>query len=388
MFVPEAPALTPLEYITPSIYEASTGCLAKAAWYAKGERGLLPEHAAAVLGTSFHAVVAAAHRGGLAAADASDRAPARRLFDETARTLYSRTHPLVRLKFPTPERLPFYNLHRERAALIAARIASERSSVAESSAAATAGRAPRTEFRLRSADGLIVGRPDQLDGERHAVVDYKTGHAAEPEADAVSDAESRQLRLYAYLAMQNGIAVSKGTIVRADGRRCELPIASSDAEEEADKARDQLRALNAAVNAGSRFHALASPSPQHCRSCPCIPFCDPFWVHAAQEWAGECGCNVEGKVLETESRCIQGVSLTTLLIEVRAGTVYAQQAVVEQIPTEWLKVEGGAVPRTGDVIRVVQGRLTSADGRAAVVRVDKTTTAVWHVRSENEVFEA
>jgi hypothetical protein len=388
MFVPQPPALTPLKHITPSIYEASTGCLAKAAWYAQGERSVLPEHPAAILGTSFHAVLAAAHRRGLTTEAGFDRVSARQLFHGTARKLHNRAHPLIKLKFPMPERLPFYNLHRERAVLIAARIASEQPSPVSSGGRATAARAPRTEAPLKSTDGLIVGRPDHVDGERHAVVDYKSGHVPECEAEAISSAEARQLRLYAYLALQAGIPVSKGMIIRGNGRYCELPIPPDEAEEEACRAKDRLLELNVAVNAGAAFRDLASPSPQHCRSCPCIPFCDAFWEHAAQDGEGECGCYVEGKVLETASRSILGVVLTTLLIEVEAGTVSVAQASVEQIPTEWLRVAGGTVPGPGDVIRVVQGRSRRTTESSAVIRVDKTTTSVWRLGFENKLLEA
>lgn len=123
MLVPEPPALEQLEHITPSVYEASMTCLAKAGWYAFGARSVLPEHPAGILGTSFHAVVAAAHRGELVVASASDRTPARQLFDDAVRALYDKSHPLVKLKYPTSGRLPYYNLHRERAALLATRIA-------------------------------------------------------------------------------------------------------------------------------------------------------------------------------------------------------------------------------------------------------------------------
>lgn len=340
------------------------------------------------LGISFHAVLAAAHRRGLTTEAGFDRVSARQLFDETVRTLHNRAHPLVKLKFPTPERLPFYNLRRERAVLIAARIASEQSSPVSSGGRATAARAPCTEAAFKSTDGLIAGRLDHLDGERQALVDYKSGYVPESEAEAVSSSEARQLRLYAYLALQAGIPVSKGVVIRGDGRTCELPIGPDEAEEEARRARDRLLELNVAVNAGAAFPDLASPSPQHCRSCPCIPFCDAFWEHAAQDWEGECGCYVEGKVLEADSRSIQGVLLTTLLIEVQAGTVSVAQASVEQIPTEWLSVAGGRVPGPGDVIRVVQGRSSSTNENSAVIRVDKTTTSVWRLRSESELFKA
>lgn len=382
MLVPEPPTLAQLDRITPSIYEASLDCFSKAGWYAFGGSGVVPENPAAILGASFHAVVAAAHRGELVVASDSDRVAARQLFDRTARAMYSQAHPLVRLKFPAPERLPYYNLHRERCVLLATRIASSRLSPAvplagtSNSPAASA----RTESRLCSKDGLIMGRADHIDAKSETVVDYKSGYVVEPEADAVSDSEARQLRLYAYLAIENRINVSKGTIVRGSGQRCELPISSAEAEAEANSARKQLQTLNTSISNGAIFSDLTSPSSQICRSCPCIPFCDPFWVSTKPEWASDCGSHVEGNVVDVESRQIQGVSVTTLILAIRSGTVAAtQRASVEQIPSDWMKLEED-LPCPGDVLRVVHGRQLETGGSTAVIRIDKTLTAVWRVR--------
>lgn len=385
MLIPQAPAAAHLERITPSIYDASADCLAKAVWYAFGGRGVLPEHPAAILGTSFHSVLAAAHRGQLVVASDTDRGPARKFFDETARVLHSRAHPLVRLKVLTSERLPYYNLHRERAALLATRIAYARSSVVNSSTGAATAAKPagsQTESRLCSTDGLIIGRPDYIDRQRLTVVDYKSGYVTEGDGDVVSASEARQLRLYAYLAVENGIPVIQGTIIRGDGRRCELPISQADAAAEANNVRSRLQTLNAAISGGATFSSLASPSSKSCRSCPCIPFCDSFWAAAKPEWHSECGLHVEGNVLEADTRQVQGISLSTFLIEVRSGTVSSRNVSVEQIPSEWMTFDGDKSPQTGDFIRVVHGRLSAADESTSVIRVDKTTTTIWRVPPE------
>ena len=206
MFVPELPVLAQLEHITPSIYEASKSCLAKAAWFALGDTGVLPQHPAAILGTAFHVVVAAAQKGELPVTGVGDRAPARGLFDKTAQNLHASAHRLVKLKFPSAERLPFYHLKRERAAFTATPIAVSRLPSAGSAIAVGRLHSPtvRTESHLRSRDGRLVGRADNIDGRSRVVVDYKTGHTPEAESGVVSDSEARQLRLYAFLAAENG----------------------------------------------------------------------------------------------------------------------------------------------------------------------------------------
>lgn len=381
MIVPEPPALKPLEHISPSVYEASKKCMAKAIWYACGLRGVLPENPAAIIGTSFHEVVAAAHGGMLGMANDFNRDVARQFFDEHMHTLHSQAHPLVRLKFPEPERLPFYNLQRERASLIATNIASSllSTSVIRARKSNLTFTSNRIEYSLRSKDGLIVGRPDYIDGRSGAVVDYKSGYTNEAEAGSISDAEVRQLRLYTYLSIENGINISKGVIVRSGGRRCELPISSAEAEAAATDAREQIQRLNGAVRNGARFSVLASPSSQNCRSCPCIPFCESFWSSVAPEWSSECGSHFEGKILDVENRQLQGVSLTTLIIELRAGTGAAQCASIEQVPNSWLELEDDP-PLAGDIVRVVHGRQLGADAKTAVIRIDKSQTAVWRIR--------
>jgi hypothetical protein len=237
----------------------------------------------------------------------------------------------------------------------------------------------QTEFRLSSTDGLIVGRADHLDGESETVVDYKSGYAGEGDTDAVSDSEARQLRLYAHLAAEHGVNVSKGAIVRRDGRRCELAISWADAEAEANSARRRLHEINAAIGEGVGFDGLASPSPQSCRGCPCIALCDSFWAEAKPEWQSDCGSHVEGWVSGAETRQILGVSLATLALEVQRGTVSGERLSAEQIPSDWMRLGGGGVPQAGDVVRVVHGRVSGAGEGAAVMRIDKALTAVWRV---------
>lgn len=199
----------------------------------------------------------------------------------------------------------------------------------------------------------------------------------------MSDSEARQLRLYAYLAGENGINIVRGVVVRGDGRRCELAISSAEAVAEAGSARDQLGRLSAAVNEGASFRDLASPSATICALCPCLPFCESFWAKAQPEWAANCGCNIQGDVANVECRQIQGVTLTTLVLSRWAGTICARRISVEQIPSDWMRIDGLDLPHIGDVLRVVHGRGMETEESAAVVRVDKALTAVWRLRKNS-----
>jgi len=387
--VPETPTIAPLDHISPSIYEASLKCLAKATWYAQGDRRTLPDHPAAILGICFHTVVAASHYLNMTGERSAVREAARSLFDRKAATLYENVHPLSKAKFSSPERLPYYNLYRERAALYASQVVDNRPPRLESAPRTTGPALRRTEARFESADGLIVGRPDYIDTDAQTIVDYKSGVSAIDQADAVSEAETRQLRVYAYLAFENGIAVSKGVIVRGDGRRCQIEITKNEADGEASSAKAQLQAINGALADGQSFDRLASASVQNCQMCPCLPFCETFWRESKAEWVEQCGMHVEGIVREVSSIIAQGVALVTLRIEPQRGTLNCASAFIEQIPEEWLIIDGTAIPTVGDVVRVVHARRSDAELAVASLRVDKALTSLWSVlRSEETPAES
>src|SRR5690606_16452779 len=104
----------------------------------------------------------------------------------------------------------------------------------------------------------------------------------------------RQLRLYAFLAAENGIPVTKGVIERVDRERVEIQISQGEAAEEGRRALEVLDEYNR--RAGESFSDAASPSREACRYCPCIPFCPAFWDTAEPGWASECGSQIEGTV--------------------------------------------------------------------------------------------
>jgi hypothetical protein len=380
MLLPEPPVVVPLTQISPSVYEASLTCVAKATWFAGGDRRLFPEHPAALLGTAIHAVVAAAHRRVLRVEGKSDRDAARALFDLVMQRRHQEAHALLRLKFPSPERLPYYNLRREQAALLAARVAETRAgNVVAARADVSNERLPRTEAWLRSKDGVIVGRPDYIDAAGAAVVDYKSGQAPEQDGGATSDSEARQLRLYAYLAAQNGVRIANGQIIRSDGHRCDLAITAPEADAEADNARRQLSSINELIASTSGFAALASPSGENCRSCPCIPFCEAFWAAATPDWQEKCGVHISGRISAVDSRVIQGVAVTTLVVDSEQGTaVEAKRKVaIEQIPSEWIPPDELQSIRDGALVRVTHGRQIVSEKQTMVIRPDRVMTAVW-----------
>jgi hypothetical protein len=384
MRLPAEPDVKPLQRLSPSLYEELLQCRARAAWTASGDRSAVPQHPKAVLGVCLHGVVEEAHKGAFAGLDGADRlAAVRQAFDRRATLLYQQAHPLLRAKFSSPKRLPYYNLYRERAALEAEVSADrvKRGTTPAGPSRETASAQLYAERKLVSQDGLVTGRPDLVDTGAGEVVDYKTGTSNEEAVDTVSAVEGRQLRLYVHLAFENGLPVSRAVVARADGRRATLEVSRSEADAEGQKARELLAQYNAA--AGVAFREAAQPSPENCRFCPCIPFCEAFWQAASPSWSDECGVHLEGRVESVDEATVQGTQLFTLRVEVLRGTVTPGEAFVEHVPVAWAICDGSAVPQRGDVVRVVHAHRTGEDV-PAVIRVDRAATSVWTKGAERE----
>jgi hypothetical protein len=366
---PEPPEANPLTHISPSLYEALMSCRAKAMWLAHGRSGDLPRHPMALLGTCFHQVMEASAEGRLDGHE--PREAARGLFDTLAARAHERAHPLLRLKFSTPERMPYYHLVRERAA-VAVREATPTRKVD--------GRAaPVIETTLTSADGLLRGRPDRLDAEAGEVFDFKTGNISNDLERDVSEREKRQLLLYAHLAAENGIAVRRGTIVRGNGQSASVDLLPRDIENEAANARTELAEFNDVIERGAGFHELATPEPSGCRFCPCIPFCAAFWEKADEGWRGDTGTHVEGVVTSLSATVQQAIDLVSIDLAVSYGTAPAGPAWVEHVPSQWITVDGTTLPETGATVRVVDGRLAAE--APTVIRPDRVMTSVWALDS-------
>ncbi|HUP60654.1 MAG TPA: PD-(D/E)XK nuclease family protein [Thermoanaerobaculia bacterium] len=386
MKLPTPAATQPITQLSPSVYEVLLQCRARGAWAAHGDRTAIPLLPHALLGTAFHATVEAANKGRLAGLDAEAQlVEARRTFDECVDRIHARAHPLLRAKFSAAERLPYYNLYRERAAVEALQYAGPETQSAERHRSAHTAGYSAAEQRLVSADGLIAGRPDLINLAEEEVVDYKTGPTPEGGVAEISAAEVRQLKLYAHLAQENGISVTRGVITRADGVRSSIDIPPEDAAREGRRARESLSDYNA--HAGESFDTAAQPSPQGCRFCPCIPFCEPFWRSATPAWADQCGVHLEGVIRAIERASIQGVALTTICVAVTRGTVAAgDDAHVEQMPDLWIEADGIGPLGEGETVRIVYGRLAS-EVPSRVFRVDRVATSIWSVTSTNSASE-
>lgn len=373
MLIPDPPTPRPIARISPTLYETLLGCPARATWSAHGKRGVLAPHPSALLGICFHGVMEAVQRGHISGSEEEARSGARELFDRLAADIHADAHPLLKVKFPSPEKLPYYNLFRERAAVLAGE---SRLHVNEGPRSIGDGQRAVAEQRFTSSDGVLVGQPDLIDQSHSEVIDYKTGLVAE-DGWRVSEREARQLNLYVYLAGEAGLSVSRGTIVRGNGETATVDISPSMAEAEAQKARDALAHYNASVD-GRTFYDLARPAPENCQMCPCLPTCEPFWAASQPSWQEGCGLHIEGTVVAVEQATVQGTPVASLQVVVSRGTIGEGTVSIEQVPLAWLSADGDRAPEVGDVVRVVDARLAAPE-EPVVVRVDRVMTALWRV---------
>lgn len=384
MRIPEQPAVTELKHLSPSLYEAARLCKARAAWLAFGARDGVPSHPQALLGICVHAVVEEAHSGRFAPwSEDSLLVAARNAFDHKAQELHEAAHPLLRVKFATPERIPYYYLSRERAAVLALDTAprpnaAHAPALVPGSGASSTAPGTLVETTLRSRDGLLLGRPDFVDPTVGEVVDYKTGAGRDDDPDGLSDTEVRQLRFYIHLGRERGLELRRGVVVRAGGRRVALNVTDADASEEGRQARDVLASFNARASEG--FKDLAEPSPDACRYCPCVPFCESFWGAVTSSWLDACGTQVEGTILAANRAVVHNTALVTLELAVTRGSVASGAAVVQHVPEAWACADASPPPQVGDLVRVVNARLVDDGGESALIRPDRLTTAIWTVR--------
>ncbi|MFN7970781.1 MAG: PD-(D/E)XK nuclease family protein [Acidobacteriota bacterium] len=369
MIVAPPSAITRLDRISPTLYEAAMKCTSRASWLAKGDRTAVPAHPRALLGIAVHGVLERARtEGNSGTTDDERRADAEASFDERVQVLFASAHPLLRAKFEGADRLPFYHLFRARAAQMALDFGAPFGPRAGHDIARTVSNRPAAEAALASKDGRVVGRADVLDPARATVLDYKTGDA--DHSGTLTEPELRQLRLYAYLGMENGITISRGVIERADRTRVETPISSHQAEEEGQRALLVLDRYN--EHAGKPFEAAATPSPDSCRFCPCIPFCEAFWRTADIQWSNRCGTHVEGVVASVSEG-----QLISIDLEITRGTGPRGAAVATRLSRDWLTFPGAAVPHPQQTVRLTDVAHVGESDAPLIFRADRVSTAVW-----------
>ncbi|HEX8464166.1 MAG TPA: PD-(D/E)XK nuclease family protein, partial [Abditibacterium sp.] len=388
MKLPILKAQTRLKSLSPSRYNMAVTCPARALWGRVLPPSGLPTSPAAVLGLAFHEVVEAVNLGRVSGDEAGIRAEAGRVFDLKAQTQMDAAHPLLRAKFPSPLRLPYYNQKRAGALMQAVRRTVPSAPTALSSGVAASFSSSSSEHgvgriveeKFYSRDGLLDGKPDCFETSTGLLIDYKSGAA--PEGGGISPNEARQLRFYAHLLRENGHTPREAVIVRADGQEARLTISAQEAAEVGEDARRVLAQLNNTIDAAKRIEETATPSPQNCSRCMFVSICPAFWEAASPDWSNATAndgsaeiVHVEGAVISAASGGTRGGGLTTLQIDVRRGTGPRGAASLEQVPDSWLCCDGDVLPKVGDEVRVTGVALRPEAASPTVLRVGQTKAA-------------
>lgn len=367
MNLPVWPVIRPLSKITPTLYNIGLACPSRALWTKYGNRVVFPTGPTAILGQAFHTVLESASRNKFRGDINVRIASAKKVFADSVQTTYDRSHPLVRWRWPTPNHLPRYALVQAEAALSALKFS-------ESNSAKTFSCRYISERKLTSIDGLIEGRIDLIDNKSNEVIDYKSGFGLTSEKQ-ITDQETRQLRLYAYLCIEHGINIDRGVIVRRDGTRNILPITDSSAYAEANFARDFRTKLIMDISMGASISDLAKPSKANCTFCPCRAICEPFWEVASPEWATNTGLCIEGFIIDTKKRETYLGSTIHLDIHITGGTANIGVRRTTVVPRILIDADGSSLPLPGQMIRIVD--LAPDDG-SEVLRINRNRiTTFW-----------
>jgi CRISPR/Cas system-associated exonuclease Cas4 (RecB family) len=369
MKLPAAPEIIPVPSVTPSFYNALLRCRGAAAWGKFGRSHALPSAPAALLGSAFHKVAEMSARGELPQTQEERRFAAYSLFESEAERLLSVSHPFLKRQFLNAKEMPhFYRLQAQ----------AGETALSFAAPFGSSGHAPVhdalpdrvAERKFVSGDGRITGRIDLLDLKNEAIYDYKSGTIPE----AMTEAEMRQLRLYAYLCAENGVSVKRAIIVRRDGRKDEIAVTSREANDEASRALDALQAFNAL--SGAEFVELASPSPLACKFCVCRALCTAFWSKASPEWAEDLGLCAEGKILAVNRSGAGENAILTLKLEITGGTMAPDVVPLPPLPAWAAEADGDEALRVGYIVRVLN--LSLIPGRQG-------TAQVWRVHRENSL---
>jgi hypothetical protein len=231
---------------------------------------------------------------------------------------------------PPPERWSGYQRVRVRTIRMAS--AMSRSTRVAGPAAPGKG-SLRIERSISSSDGNVVGRPDRVEtnGAGVRLVDVKTGRRADP---VVSDAERRQLLIYAYLWHdQEGVWPTTGTIQTSEGRGIDVeldPAAAIATVREAVAARDEA---NTFIAEGGGWQSLARPSMDTCRHCPFRVACPSYWTICEQ--TERYSQDIAGKVVARDPA-------GTIILAIMAGTLGSETTRVRAVGHHAHEMHDGA----------------------------------------------
>jgi hypothetical protein len=350
-----APALAPLERISPTLGEAIRRCFLRVAFMRDSRFSFLQKPTtAAALGIVAHELAESAARGRFASIELPRRAD---VFDQEWQAAIARERSRLEEAWPLapvppPERWRGYELVRTRLrGLIVENIVEE-----DLDALPTEAR--QVETWLEDAGGRLFGRADRIEISKDGsveIVDLKSGWAL---PDEIKPEHRRQLLVYAFLwQAEHGIWPKRATIQRLDGSRLTIDVNPAEAEGVAHDLITALEEFNATIAHAPAAEQLASPGPEACEFCEFRAACAPFFATLGEQW-GWYRRSAVGRVV----RAIPVAGSVVVELEAEGANLSRGTG-----PVRVLGVPASCAPPEGSRVAVVNGlpARTPADVRVA-----------------------
>lgn len=278
-----APALAPLDRVSPTLGESLRQCFLRVA-FALDKRfdPMRKPSTATALGIVSHELAEAASRGRFRGVDLET---AMRLFDDEWDTAIGRERskleeawPLAPI--PPSQRWRGYELVRTRLRRMLLR------GVETEDYRPLEAEKRQIETWLEDAPSRLFGRADRVDVFSDGsveIVDLKSGWAL---PDEMKPEHRRQLLAYSFLwHAQHGVWPKTAAIQRLDGSRLTVDVDPEAAMLVARELLAKLEEYNAAIATDPSPDALASPSAESCGFCDYRAACSPFFGALTHEWA-------------------------------------------------------------------------------------------------------
>lgn len=280
--VPEIPDIPPIEHISPSRASGLLECSLRETWAIARTTMLLPVAPAARLGTALHALLEKGAKGrfnGLSGVQIRSELDA--LVVSQEREMAGSW--LERFLVPISAHVADFEVRATLGCTKALKLAS--GAGGGGSRIFKPGLSAASEVYLRSCDGQIVGRVDEISLTSEGVVlrDYKTGNVLEEpggKGAKVKMAYQMQLKIYAALyASQFGEWPIRLEVIPLQGQECRVVFNAAESLAIVEQISSIIKKINETISiTGSKDlqRTLASPAPAACRFCKYRPGCIPY----------------------------------------------------------------------------------------------------------------
>jgi hypothetical protein len=163
------------------------------------------------------------------------------------------------------------------------------------------------ETPLADPDTILWGIPDLVvrSPALHAVIDYKTGRARDPDSQDIRESYETQMHLYAYLEFkESGAWPDRSLILSFQDGVVDVEVGPTISMPYVDDALERV----ASYNRAAPCIPPASPSVVACAFCHYVPRCQPFW-QAAPDLASEGLVAVLGVITRIASTPLGGYTI-------------------------------------------------------------------------------